>query len=67
MDIKNGWIEKHRWITNRWMVGCLENIDGWLDRQEKQKDGWMDGQKKQMDGWMDEQKKLDGYKNGRLD
>ena len=39
MDIKNGWIEKHRWITNRWMVGCIENKDGWLDAQKKKR--WM--------------------------
>ena len=40
MDKKNGWIEKHRWITNRWMVGCIENKDGWLDVQKK-RDGWV--------------------------
>ena len=37
MDIKMvGWMDK----TNRWMVGLISNIDGWMD---KKIDGWLDG------------------------
>ena len=32
----DGWMYR----KYRWMVGCIENIDGWLDVQKK-RDGWV--------------------------
>ena len=44
-----GWIEKNE--KNRWMVGWIEKMDGWMDK--KKMDGWMDRKKKKKDGWLE--------------
>ena len=57
----DGWIEKHRWITNRWMVRwtekIYEKIDGWMNRNDRwmvgciEKNRWMGG-RKDKNRWM---------------
>ena len=45
-----GWIEKNE--KNRWMVGWIEKMDGWMDKKRWMV-GWIEKRKKRwMVGWI---------------